>query len=158
MSLSVAENRKIAGLTPVLLFVLITLLCVSAVSGRHSQSDSRLDETLTKKWILEQPKSPLKLTLRQNGEVYDIENYSSRQVGSYRLGCIVEEGSKIYIKRKARWRQVEIAPLNEKLGQRYGKSYTLYADADAYPCVERKMKLAVLEVMFSDRSKWRMQP
>jgi tetratricopeptide (TPR) repeat protein len=113
-------------------------------------------EPLTKKWVLEQPTSPVRITLSANGEDYNVDNHSVHRVSGYQLGCAVEEAGKIRIKRRARPKQVDLLPLNKNQSRKYGKSYTVYADSDFYPCVERKTKIAVLEVRFSDGSKWRI--
>lgn len=112
------------------------------------------ENEVTKKWVLNQPASPLKVTISDDGEDYSIKNYSSKHVRGYRLGCVVEEGNKIKIKRKASSRKVDIAALDASQSRVFGKAYTVYADKDFYPCVQTKTKLAVLEVAFSDGSSW----
>jgi hypothetical protein len=115
---------------------------------------TQVDERLTKKWVLEQPSSPLRITLSSNGENYDLENFSDGRVVAYRLGCVKESATGVKIKRRAKLKHVDIAPADPPGDKRYGVGYTIYADNDFYPCIQKKIKLAVLEVRFSNRPKW----
>lgn len=112
------------------------------------------DEAITKKWVLKQPTAPLLITISANREYYSLDNYSLKHVMNYRLGCVAEENDKIRVRAKARTRTVNIAPIDTANERVYSKVYTIYADEDFYPCIEMKAKLAVLEVGFSDGSKW----
>jgi hypothetical protein len=131
---------------------MIVMLGMAPTIGRAYQAD----DTLTKKWVLEQLTSPIRITISPNGEVYTVDNFTTHHIVGYRLGCVTEKAGKIEVRRKARLKQVDIPRLDERQSRRYSKAYTIYADSDFYPCIERKMKLAVLEVRFSDAPKWRM--
>lgn len=132
------------------------VLCVLAVVGvtPTPNGSCQEDEAVAKKWLLNLPTSPLKLTISSNREFYSVNNHSSKHVVGYRLGCVIEDGNKFKIKYKAKPKQVDIAPLDESKNRIIGKAYTIYGDKDFYSCVKKKAKLTVLEVGFSDGSSW----
>ncbi len=115
---------------------------------------TQADEKLTRKWVFDQPASPLRITISSNEESYSLDNYSRQRVTAYRLGCVAEGGGVLRFRRKARIRRVDIPPSDEGQDRRYGKARTIYADPDLYPCIQEKTKLAVLEVRFSNGSRW----
>ena len=133
-------------------FLIAVVFSVTSTLGSAFQEN----DSLTDKWVFKQPTSPLRVTISSNGEDYALNNYSTRRVIGYRLGCAAEKAGGAKIKRKGKLKRVEIAPLDESANQRFAKTYTIYADQDFYPCVQKKLKLIVLEVRFSDGSKWKL--
>jgi hypothetical protein len=117
------------------------LLCGSSLS-RGQQSEVGTKEVF---W-LNLPSSPLRIAVDSNGRHLELRNQSSGAVTGYQLGCVTEESGKIKVQRRFELLEMK----NELAAGWFTVDDFKYRDL----CKEKKAKLAVLRVGFSDGAEW----
>lgn len=97
------------------------------------------------------PSCPLKIERTPNGRFVTLNNYSSARIERYRLGCAKEVNGKSRIFYRFSSQQFILEPREENT-----VSSTLLdlKDHDLQKCLERKAKIAVVTVLFSDGASW----
>jgi hypothetical protein len=109
----------------------------------------------TEKLILKQPDSPLKVTVDEDNSTYSIQNNTEKKVNGFRLGCVLEDKGDIDITHNGLFLMKDIPAMDVSQNLVYARSLTIAQDESFSPCIKSKSKLAVLEVLFSDKTSWK---
>jgi hypothetical protein len=95
--------------------------------------------------------SPLVFEINESRRVLYLYNYGLKRVSSYRLGCVSSTPGKVRILRKMPVTTADLEPNQWLLNSVY-----VYAK-DKARCDKVQAKLAVVEVRFSDGSRWKQK-
>jgi hypothetical protein len=123
-------------------------LAIIAVMSTTSWANRGSQIVPEESW-LSVPSSPLEIRFSPSKRDLALLNRSSGKIIRYRLGCVVQEASKIRVVRK-----MPFIDANLESGKVVINAFTVYAD-DLERCGKKKSGLAVVEVVFLDGSIWK---
>jgi hypothetical protein len=101
------------------------------------------------------PTSPAKIERSPNGRFITLNNYSSKQMVKYQLGCVVSTTARIKVLHRFNEEADSIEPVDISTNQ---LSFILLHPTwkSVKKCTDRSAKLAVVRVGFTDGSGWRI--
>lgn len=104
--------------------------------------------------LFDRPSLPARIGYMPLGAYCTLENHSAKRIVRYRLGCVVEERSRIKILSK---RKEEVSDLPPADSSKSRISFTaLSVSRIKNKCVAKGAKVAVVEVNFADGTAWNL--
>lgn len=100
-------------------------------------------------WWVNTESSPLVFEIHGSRRILHLFNNGSKTIKSYRLGCVLEERGKLRVLHRMAVVKRDLAPNQGLLNSVY-----VY-DEDRSRCDRKRAKLSVVEVVFSDGSRWK---
>lgn len=129
-------------------FLLMAILSMSSICLGYQPETKAKDE-----FWLNLPSSPLRITMTPNERFLTLDNYSSKQISGYQLGCVIENHGGIKILSRMKPNKTVLEPADPANQQVHFISLGTYTE-NLEVCRKRKAKLAVIEVTYSNGDKW----